>query len=79
MKNELEVTVVFREIENGKKFKADIEFALGDKVKYGSKQSGIDGTITGLKFCVDGGILYEVAWSDREVKSHYGIELKSSQ
>jgi hypothetical protein len=59
-------------------FHAHVDFIIGQRVKLNFKQGGIEGMVTAIKFCADGGVLYNVTWSDMKNENHFAIELKAA-
>lgn len=50
-------------------------FIPGDKVRFNSKIGKDEGFIVGIHFG-DGNVYYDVIWSDKTIKSHWGFELE---
>jgi len=55
-----------------------VAFDFGDKVQFNNKIGRDEGLIVGIKATMDGGMLYEVSWSDKKQSYHYAGELKSA-
>lgn len=53
-----------------------VEFGYGAKVQFNNKIGKDEGMVVALKGTIDGGLLYEVSWSDKKQSYHYGAELK---
>jgi len=56
----------------------EVDFLIGDYVKYAVRKCGDEGIVTGIKVSASNCILYEVAWSDKNTSWHYMIELVKS-
>lgn len=50
-------------------------FQFGAVVYLRLDTDGTQGMVTAVKFMIDGGVYYEVSWSNRTTTSHYEMEL----
>jgi hypothetical protein len=66
-------------MEDRIKFEGWVEFEMKSTVYFRNTVGKDEGVVIAYKFTADGGIMYEVIWSDKKTSPHYATELTKTK